>query len=144
MVLVSSISNFFSNKISHANKWMRKKKPTCSNSALVFCMLIGGYYLFHLLNILLWVRLFGLAKKSKNFKISSSKKKMNFTGFSNFNYSMGQCFHAMNISKIIPRKDENWRKISLEIWMLLQNNFSQLCFPNAFLFLSRDCWVLAQ
>ena len=34
MVLVSSISNFFSNKISHANKWMRKKIPTCSNSAL--------------------------------------------------------------------------------------------------------------
>ena len=31
--LVSSISNFFSNKISHANKWMRKKIPTCSNLA---------------------------------------------------------------------------------------------------------------
>ena len=25
VVLVSSISNFFSNKISHANKWMRKE-----------------------------------------------------------------------------------------------------------------------
>ena len=25
VVLVSSISNFFSNKLSHANKWMRKK-----------------------------------------------------------------------------------------------------------------------
>ena len=34
MVLVSSISNFFSNKISRANKWMMKKIPTCSNSAL--------------------------------------------------------------------------------------------------------------
>ena len=34
MVLVSSISNFLSNKISHANKWMRKKMPTSSNSAL--------------------------------------------------------------------------------------------------------------
>ena len=27
--------NFFINKISHANKWMRKKIPTCSNSALL-------------------------------------------------------------------------------------------------------------
>ena len=35
VVLVSSISNFFSNITSHANKWMRKKIPTCSNSALV-------------------------------------------------------------------------------------------------------------
>ena len=34
VVLVSSISNFFSNKIYHANKWMRKTIPTCSNSAL--------------------------------------------------------------------------------------------------------------
>ena len=33
-VLVSSISNFFINKISHANKWMKTKIPTCSNSAL--------------------------------------------------------------------------------------------------------------
>ena len=30
MVLVSLISNFFNN-ISRANKWMRKKIPTCSN-----------------------------------------------------------------------------------------------------------------
>ena len=35
MVLVSSITNFFSNKKSHTNKWMRKKIPTCRNSALV-------------------------------------------------------------------------------------------------------------
>ena len=28
VVLVSSISNFFSNKTSHANKWIRKKIPT--------------------------------------------------------------------------------------------------------------------
>ena len=34
VVLVSLISNFFSNKISHANKWMRKKIRNCSNSAL--------------------------------------------------------------------------------------------------------------
>ena len=35
MVLVSPISDFFSNKISHAIKWTRKKKiPTCSNLAL--------------------------------------------------------------------------------------------------------------
>ena len=34
MVLVSSISNFFINKISRANKWTRKKIPTCSNSSL--------------------------------------------------------------------------------------------------------------
>ena len=34
MGLVFSISNFFINKISHANKWMRKKIPTCSNLAL--------------------------------------------------------------------------------------------------------------
>jgi hypothetical protein len=32
--LVFSISNFFCNKMSLANKWMRKKIPTCSNSAL--------------------------------------------------------------------------------------------------------------
>ena len=33
----------FSNKISHANKWMRKKIPTCSNSALPepLCLCIG-------------------------------------------------------------------------------------------------------
>ena len=34
VVLVSLISNCFSNIISHANKWMWKKIPTCSNSAL--------------------------------------------------------------------------------------------------------------
>ena len=34
VVLVSSISNLFSNKISLANKWVRKKIPACSNSAL--------------------------------------------------------------------------------------------------------------
>jgi hypothetical protein len=34
VVLASSISNFFRNKISHANKWMRKQIPTCGNSAL--------------------------------------------------------------------------------------------------------------
>ena len=33
--LFFSVSNFFINKISHANRWMRKKIPTCSNSALV-------------------------------------------------------------------------------------------------------------
>ena len=33
-LIVSLISDFFSNKISRANKWMRKKIPTHSNSAL--------------------------------------------------------------------------------------------------------------
>ena len=33
-LIVSLISDFFSNKISRANKWMRKKIPTYSNSAL--------------------------------------------------------------------------------------------------------------
>ena len=33
--LVFSISNFFITKTSLANKWMRKKIPSCSNSALV-------------------------------------------------------------------------------------------------------------
>ena len=33
--LVFLISNFFNNKTSLANKWMRKKIPSCSNSALV-------------------------------------------------------------------------------------------------------------
>ena len=32
--ILISISNSFSNKIAHANEWMRKKIPTCSNSAL--------------------------------------------------------------------------------------------------------------
>ena len=32
--LVFSISNFFINKTSLANKWMRKKIPSCSNPAL--------------------------------------------------------------------------------------------------------------
>ena len=32
--LVFSISNFFINKISHANKWSAKKKLFCGNSAL--------------------------------------------------------------------------------------------------------------
>jgi hypothetical protein len=35
VVLVSSISNGFINKMSLANNWMRKKIPTYSNSALV-------------------------------------------------------------------------------------------------------------
>ena len=35
VVLVSSISNFFCNKMSLANKWMRKKIPSCSNLALL-------------------------------------------------------------------------------------------------------------
>ena len=35
VALLSLISNFFSNKISHANKWMRKKISTCNNSALL-------------------------------------------------------------------------------------------------------------
>ena len=35
VVLVSLISNFFSNKIYHANKRTRKKIPSCSNSALL-------------------------------------------------------------------------------------------------------------
>ena len=34
MVLVFSISNFFIDKISHANKWMEKKLSCSSNSAL--------------------------------------------------------------------------------------------------------------
>ena len=33
--LVFSISNFFITKTSLANKWMRKKIPSCSNSSLV-------------------------------------------------------------------------------------------------------------
>ena len=33
--LVFLISNFFIAKTSLANKWMRKKMPSCSNSALV-------------------------------------------------------------------------------------------------------------
>ena len=33
VVLVSLISKFLNDKFSHANKWMRKKIPTCSNSA---------------------------------------------------------------------------------------------------------------
>ena len=41
MGLVYSISNFFTTKTSLANKWMRKKIPSCSNSALspLFCCL---------------------------------------------------------------------------------------------------------
>ena len=35
VALVSSIFNFFINKIALANKWMRKKIPSRSNSALV-------------------------------------------------------------------------------------------------------------
>jgi hypothetical protein len=35
VALVSSIFNFFTNKIALANKWMRKIIPSCSNSALV-------------------------------------------------------------------------------------------------------------
>ena len=35
VVLFSSISNFFTIKTSLANKWMRKKIPSCSNSALL-------------------------------------------------------------------------------------------------------------
>ena len=34
MALVFSIYNFFNTKTSLANKWMRKKLPSCSNSAL--------------------------------------------------------------------------------------------------------------
>ena len=34
VVLVSSISNFFSNKMSLANKWMREKMPSFCNLAL--------------------------------------------------------------------------------------------------------------
>ena len=34
MALVSSIFNFFIDKIALANKWMRKIIPSCSNSAL--------------------------------------------------------------------------------------------------------------
>ena len=34
--LVFSISNFFITKTSLANKWIRKKIPSCSNSALEF------------------------------------------------------------------------------------------------------------
>ena len=35
MGLVFSISNFFITETSLANKWIRKKIPSCSNSALV-------------------------------------------------------------------------------------------------------------
>ena len=34
------MSNFFITKTSLANKWMRKKIPSCSNSALIKCLLI--------------------------------------------------------------------------------------------------------
>ena len=46
MVLVSSFSNFFSNTISHANNWIRKKIPTCSNSALelIVCTMNQKHY----------------------------------------------------------------------------------------------------
>ena len=36
--LVFLISHFFITKTARANKWMRKKIPSCSNSALVFCL----------------------------------------------------------------------------------------------------------
>ena len=35
VILVSSIANFFINKMSLANKWMRKKIPSFCNLALV-------------------------------------------------------------------------------------------------------------
>ena len=35
VVLVSSILNYSTTKTSLANKWMRKKKSSCSNSALI-------------------------------------------------------------------------------------------------------------
>ena len=35
MGLIFLISNFFTNKTSLANKWMRKNIPSCSNLALV-------------------------------------------------------------------------------------------------------------
>ena len=44
--LVFSISNFFITKTPLANKWMRKKIPSCSNSALVFTVSIPEMYNF--------------------------------------------------------------------------------------------------
>ena len=50
VVLVSSISNFFSNKTFQANKWMRKKIPAWSNLTSVLsrkeCKLISFFLFF--------------------------------------------------------------------------------------------------
>ena len=48
MGLVFSISNSFLNRISHANKWMRKKLPTCSNSAFWQSQGVSFLFLFDL------------------------------------------------------------------------------------------------
>ena len=47
MGLDFSISNFFITKTSLANKWMSKKIPSCSNSALVSKMNKLSYSFFH-------------------------------------------------------------------------------------------------
>ena len=123
MVLVSSISNFFINKISRANKWMWKKIPTCSNSALVLCM----YLHFALCNFqckahlnFLFIGLFWKNFHKAGFQfISFSKKKKAKSLFVNFLFhvfSNAYAYFALifSIGTEKVRTSPNCQKVSLK------------------------------
>ena len=95
VVLVSSISNIFSNKISNANKWMRKKISTCTNSAL---------NMYNFLNVIQNTYcLFILIQQAK---LIYDSFRINWIFFKVDNRSLSACTFAEHLSK------KNWISIS--------------------------------